>query len=610
MFPCNGLRSLQTCRKWVVREVKDALYVCDASLELAVIPSRFPAVVSSLRRWIRAQLPQIMREVMRRAIELDQIFIRAPRFFPPLESPLGETIQREGKRSEVRNLGGPLEYLGLNEIPIPAPSSRVTDNTKFFAQDISQSLVFEPAQHLLEGSGRRGQTSNGHVYQRLESVDPHFSSMDAEQRWLPDDNACLSRPGACEVHLRRFDTKDIFHRRAIGAVFIEAPPKLVYRVLTNFDDMPEFVPNLAFVERVTQPLNPRNRTARVRMRQVYLKCQLYHCLEEDVTCDFTKNDEKGEVQFRTLNTGPSGNVLQGKWLVIPCENRFDDDKVFRGCRQHDRDNSGNCKSGDSFTPVMDYEGGMNKSEAFVSERATMVKFAIEGRSLRRHTSKTFWQSSNSVSDSEGGSPLPERAVFEEIFSLLHSFREYTEKVFEAEMRYPGTSSSSTFLREAEYYKGRIIPSKSVFDSNADVGIQEKSRVADPLHSIRSQMQDLGFGSDGFMPRRAELRSLDAYSLEQEVVDAGGFDVVAKRLGWIKNHRKPRGYWSDITNMRREVFLFISENGLDPGVMPSRPQLEKLGRFDIARALSKHGGAVAIAGKIGLKAPRHRARKRL
>jgi hypothetical protein len=104
--------------------------------------------------------------------------------------------------------------------------------------------------------------------------------------------------------------------------------------------------------------------------------------------------------------------------------------------------------------------------------------------------------------------------------------------------------------------------------------------------------------------------LEAFALEQEVVDAGGFDSVAAQLGWTSNRRKPRGYWSDIANVRREILLFISENGLESGVMPSRPQLEKLGRFDIARALSKQGGAVEMARKIGLRAPQYPSRKKL
>ena len=98
------------------------------------------------------------------------------------------------------------------------------------------------------------------------------------------------------------------------------------------------------------------------------------------------------------------------------------------------------------------------------------------------------------------------------------------------------------------------------------------------------------------------------ALEQEIVDAGGCAAVAAKLGRTKNLRKPRGYWNEIANVEREVRLCIAERRLEPGVMPSRPQLEELGRFDIARALEKHGGAAGIARKIGLEEPRYRARK--
>ena len=62
------------------------------------------------------------------------------------------------------------------------------------------------------------------------------------------------------------------------------------------------------------------------------------------------------------------------------------------------------------------------------------------------------------------------------------------------------------------------------------------------------------------------------------------------------------------NDDRALARELAERGLEPGVMPSRPQLEELGRFDIARALEKHGGAAGIARKIGLEEPRYRARK--
>jgi hypothetical protein len=43
-------------------------------------------------------------------------------------------------------------------------------------------------------------------------------------------------------------------------------------------------------------------------------------------------------------------------------------------------------------------------------------------------------------------------------------------------------------------------------------------------------------------------------------------------------------------------------------MPSRPMFEEKGRFDIARAVSKSGGAGAIAPKLGLREPKRRNSK--
>ena len=45
-----------------------------------------------------------------------------------------------------------------------------------------------------------------------------------------------------------------------------------------------------------------------------------------------------------------------------------------------------------------------------------------------------------------------------------------------------------------------------------------------------------------------------------------------------------------------------------GEMPSRPMFEEKGRFDIARAVSKSGGAGAIAPKLGLREPKRRNSK--
>ena len=588
--------------------MKHATYLCDMTLELELLPSHFPVVESSMRQWIQAQLPDVVRQVVRRAIELDQIRLQAPLFFPPLESSLGTLLEREGKQSErVESLGGPLDYLGLSELPIPLQSAGDVTNKKSSTNNIPRTTAQKLAPPGIEDSWELKQKSD----RRTENIASTSVSPENEQRWFVDGDEGLRRPGACEVHMRRFDTEDVFHRRAVGAVRIEAPPDVVYRVLTDFDSMPEFIPNLAFVERIPLPSTFKNRTARVRMRQIFLKCQLYHCLEKEITCDFTQKDDKGEVQFRTLNSGTSGNILQGKWLVLPCDQLMNINKEYDDTLQYDGSNDMVYRTGESI-PGKEYERQAYKSEASNFERATIVKFAVEGRALRHQMNKSFWQASKcSLSDSDTCIPLPEHAVFEELFSLLHSTREYIEKKFRADESFYASTSFIKMFRKAEYYyKPRLVPPEITYTSLTDDSSNSESSVIDPLHSIRSQMLALGFGSDGHMPRRSELRSLEAFALEQEVVDAGGFDSVAAQLGWTSNRRKPRGYWSDIANVRREILLFISENGLESGVMPSRPQLEKLGRFDIARALSKQGGAVEMARKIGLKAPQYPSRKKL
>ena len=220
------------------------------TLELELLPSHFPVVESSMRQWIQAQLPDVVRQVVRRAIELDQIRLQAPLFFPPLESSLGTLLEREGKQSErVESLGGPLDYLGLSELPIPLQSAGDVTNKKSSTNNIPQTTAQKLAPPGIEDSWELKQKSD----RQTENIASTSVSPENEQRWFVDGDEGLRRPGACEVHMRRFDTEDVFHRRAVGAVRIEAPPDVVYRVLTDFDSMPEFIPNLAFVERIPLP---------------------------------------------------------------------------------------------------------------------------------------------------------------------------------------------------------------------------------------------------------------------------------------------------------------------------------------------------------------------
>lgn len=313
-----------------------------------------------------------------------------------------------------------------------------------------------------------------------------------------------------------------------------------------------------------------------------------------------KKDDKGEVQFRILDTGAPGEILQGKWLVAPCPEDEEDDtssarlgnNELAGVGEGKDINSSKTGLGSVDDSAESVSGVICDSRIRPRRKATILKFAIEGRALRRQSSRGFWLSSGPVAAAAArDGPLPERAVFEEILLMLHSAREHMEGTFEKEQRVTSTLSSDA--------------DNSDYVSESDASAEG---LTDLMSSLRSQMLELGFGADGLMPRRAELRALGAHDVEQAVVTAGGFEKVAERLGWTNNRKKPRGYWSDLTNVEREVLSFIEENKLEPGVMPSRPQLEELGRKDIAKSLAKHGGAGVIAEKIGMVSRRYRSRK--
>ena len=74
---------------WRLRPVKGASYLCDVELETRIAPRRYPVSVAALRKWTELQLADTVRGVVKRAIEIDQIRLRAPRFLPALETSFG-----------------------------------------------------------------------------------------------------------------------------------------------------------------------------------------------------------------------------------------------------------------------------------------------------------------------------------------------------------------------------------------------------------------------------------------------------------------------------------------------------------------------------------------
>eukprot|EP00741_Cyanophora_paradoxa_P021772 tig00000241_g21015.t1 len=61
--------------------------------------------------------------------------------------------------------------------------------------------------------------------------------------------------------------------------------------------------------------------------------------------------------------------------------------------------------------------------------------------------------------------------------------------------------------------------------------------------------------------------------------------------------KPRFYWSNFENLRREIVTFMSTHSLE--AVPTQVQLMRHGRGDIYYAIRKHGGFSSVARRLGL-----------
>eukprot|EP00850_Spirogloea_muscicola_P009050 SM000050S16975 [mRNA] locus=s50:264393:266011:+ [translate_table: standard] len=120
------------------------------------------------------------------------------------------------------------------------------------------------------------------------------------------------------------------------------------------------------------------------------------------------------------------------------------------------------------------------------------------------------------------------------------------------------------------------------------------------------------GRPGFMPTRDELRDKNRSDLEKAIARMGGFPKVAECTGLdlAYKERKPKGYWSELSNVKAELLDFQKQYGSasEPLAMPTRKSLEAAGRYDLARALEKWGGLLEVARALGMKVRRQRKKK--
>lgn len=113
-----------------------------------------------------------------------------------------------------------------------------------------------------------------------------------------------------EIHLRRLDGLEYLHRRSVAAIRVNAPASLVWDVMTDYDRLAEFIPNLASSERIRLPDSAPDNI--VRVRQVGYKNMFYMCLHAESVMDLVEKP-MSEIQFRQV----AGDVqtFQGKWMI-------------------------------------------------------------------------------------------------------------------------------------------------------------------------------------------------------------------------------------------------------------------------------------------------------
>ena len=130
-------------------------------------------------------------------------------------------------------------------------------------------------------------------------------------------------------------------------------------------------------------------------------------------------------------------------------------------------------------------------------------------------------------------------------------------------------------------------------------------LADDFGLLAAELaREFGVDGGGEMPTRAALRSAGRSDLEKAVAAHGGATAVAQRLGWRLPYkeRKPAGYWDDDGTLAAELSAFVAESGLPPRTMPSKADMVRAGRHDMARAVERRGGLYAVAAVVGYSMP--------
>ncbi|RVX21281.1 hypothetical protein CK203_002156 [Vitis vinifera] len=406
------------------------------------------------------------------------------------------------------------------------------------------------------------------------SFDPLFqSSSELSSNWGVFGKVCkLDRPCMVdEVHLRRFDgllENGGVHRCVVASMTVKAPVREVWNVLTAYETLPEIVPNLAISKILSRENN------KVRILQEGCKGLLYMVLHARAVLDLCEQLEQ-EISF--VQVEGDFDSFQGKWILEQLGNQHTLLKYTVESKMHR----------DSFL-----------SEAIMEERVNALMVV----NLRLGSScKGMEKVCGSF-----------QVIYEDLPSNLCAIRDYIEK-----REASNSLETSDYVRYSEEQfisssNGRDVdyhpkPADEVSDVSGPNPLRQRPRVPGLQRNIEVLKAELlkfilEHGQEGFMPMRKQLRKHGRVDIEKAITRMGGFRRIASlmNLSLAYKHRKPKGYWDNLENLKEEITRFQRSWGMDPSYMPSRKTFERAGRYDIARALEKWGGLHEVSRLLSLK----------
>lgn len=194
--------------------------------------------------------------------------------FWPLGSPYSAAAPITSRRQarKARRDAAKSSYLGIAWVPLPpsgAPEVPVKDALNQQLRSKENRVIVPGSHHpLLDGLDKLDMPTP--PYPRQAPASSAFSGM--------------------EIHLRRLDGLEYLHRRIVASIHVDAPGSSVWQVISDYDNLANFVPNLASSERIRLPSSaPKNI---FRVRQVGYKSMPYLCLHAESVMDLVEKEQR------------------------------------------------------------------------------------------------------------------------------------------------------------------------------------------------------------------------------------------------------------------------------------------------------------------------------